>query len=201
MSIPPLTPLKLHELCCDQDIDPDLVALLGILSVNFNYAERLLRIFLEEYLHVDEETSAQIACSMANNAVINLCRTLIESREHEPEVKLASEAYIDNFDVIAENRNVAMHALVYGTKKEGFTFSKRTKKGALQHITILQHELELCCKELKQLFHFGCTIKARFDSRREGRRPVKLLPTPSEPRKLHSRQLSPNTNQSPPSAS
>jgi hypothetical protein len=138
---------------------------------------------------------------MSDGAVINLCRILISEKEKDQEIRLAAEHFLTNFDVLTENRNIAMHSLAYQEGDGGFTFAKRTKKGTALKITILPEELELCCKELKQLFHFGMTVQGNFYNRRAGERRVKLLPAPPTPRKLHLRQLVQDSDLPPPQSS
>jgi hypothetical protein len=177
-----ITDEELDQLCCVPNAR--LAALIGALTINFNYVEQMERVFLEEYLRLDHDKIAAIAHSMSGPAVANLCRTLIADKEKDEELRTASIHYLENFAVLTENRNTAIHSLAF-VSESGVLLSKRSRKGELKIVSLVQSELETCCKELKALFHFGATIQANFHNRRSGDRRVKLLPAPPRPEKLH----------------
>ena len=104
--------VKLSDVSCDTAIDPDILILLGITSLNFNYAQRVLHSFLMEYLNSDDTITASLSLNVSENKLIEFCRTLVRSREKDLEIIEACEAFLGNFDIISENRNVIEHALV-----------------------------------------------------------------------------------------
>jgi hypothetical protein len=107
----------------------------------------------------------------------------------DPELKAACNAYLSNFDVISENRNIIEHAIVDANNLPGkIALLKRSKSGALTTIWIEPIVFADCCKEAKELFEFGCTIEARFLTRRNGEKPLELPPTSPRPQKLSLRQ-------------
>ncbi len=191
-------PVRIDKICCDTSIEADLLTLIGIVNLNFNYAEHILRIFIGEYMQLDNDIADRIVLNMREGEVINLCRTIIPTEEADEEVRAACMAFLDNFDILSENRNIVAHSLVLSNTPETVSLLRTSKAGKFDLITLLREELSDLCLELRELFHFGMTIQGRFSTRKSGHKPAKLRPTPPKPRKLHLRQIAPNSDQLPP---
>jgi hypothetical protein len=190
--------VKIDEICCDRHVDADLLTLLGIVNLNFNYAEAIPRIFVHEYLGLAAETADRIALNMNEQTLIGLCRAIVEEKEREEEVRQACATYLDIFNILSENRNIVIHALVTSQQPETVSLVRVARSGKPDTVVLLRDELSRFCKELRDLFSFGFSIWERYLERSHGGPHVKLLSAPPLPSKLHLRQINPNNDLDPP---
>ena len=181
--------VKIHEISCDTKADEEVLTLLGLMSQNFNYVEHIITFMVCEYLGLELPIAKRVVLNMREGDVINLCRTIIPAKETDTEVCEACMAFLENFDILSENRNIVTHSLAFSEDLNTVSLLRTTRAGKPDKIVVLKDELSEVCRELKELFHFGCTIEARHAGRAEGHKPVKLLPAPPKPNKLHLRQL------------
>jgi hypothetical protein len=192
--------VNIPEICCDSKVDQNLLALLGIVSLNFNYSANLISLFVCEYLGLDLPVADRLTLNMNEATVIDLCRTIIPDKEKDAEVCQACEAFLDIFNILSENRNIVMHSLASSNGPQSVTLLRITKRGHLDRIEMLQDELAEVCRESRALFLFGYSIIERLRDRKTRgllQRHRELLPTPPKPRKLHLRQITQNSDQAP----